>query len=121
MQRDATQPLYLDIHLAPGARFEQPLPAGHNGFTYTYRGTVHVGPEGEAAEVPSLRMAVLANAGEGEGSVLLVNTSADTPARTLLIAGQPLNEPIAQYGPFVMNTQEEVFQAVADFRAGRLA
>ena len=63
-------------------------------------------------------MAILANGKDTDGVVL---QAGDAPARALLVAGQPLNEPIAQYGPFVMNTHEEIFQAVEDFRAGRFA
>lgn len=113
VQREATQPLYLDIHLPAGAEFEQPLAAGHNAFFYVYRGEVVV--DGKA--VPQARMAILDNAQGADG----VKIKADTDSRLILIAGRPLNEPIAQYGPFVMNTNAEVFQAVEDFRAGRFA
>ena len=111
VQRDVTQPLYLDIELPAGATFEQPLPAGHNAFVYVFRGEVVV--EGKA--VPQARMAILDNAQAADG----VRIKATAPARLLLIAGRPLNEPIAQYGPFVMNTQAEIFQAVEDFRNGK--
>ncbi|MGO4474751.1 pirin family protein [Massilia sp. 2TAF26] len=113
VQREATQPLYLDIHLPAGVAFEQPLAAGHNAFFYVYRGEVVV--DGKA--VPQARMAILDNAQGADG----VKIKADTDSRLILIAGRPLNEPIAQYGPFVMNTNAEVFQAVEDFRAGRFA
>jgi quercetin 2,3-dioxygenase len=109
VQREATQPLYLDLHLAEGTRFAQPLPAEHNAFVYVYRGQVTV----NGTEVPAGRMALLRNEGDG------VALQAGPDSRALLIAGRPLNEPIAQYGPFVMNTQQEIFQAVEDFRAGR--
>lgn len=111
VQRDVTQPLYLDIELPAGATFEQPLPAGHNAFVYVFRGEAVV--EGKA--VPQARMAILDNAQDADG----VRIKATAPARLLLIAGRPLNEPIAQYGPFVMNTQAEIFQAVEDFRNGK--
>ncbi|WP_296952353.1 pirin family protein [uncultured Massilia sp.] len=113
VQRAGTEPLYLDIDLPAGAVFEQPLPAGHNAFLYVFRGEVVV----EGKGVPQARMAILDNAKDADG----VRIKAAEPARLLLIAGRPLNEPIAQYGPFVMNTQAEVFQAVEDFRAGRFA
>ena len=109
--RAATAPLYLDIHLPAGARFAQPLAAGMNAFAYVYRGTVHTA--GEC--LPVRRMAIFANEGDG---VLIEAVEA---SRLILVAGQPLGEPIAQYGPFVMNTQQEIQQALADYRAGRLA
>jgi redox-sensitive bicupin YhaK (pirin superfamily) len=125
VQRDDTEPLYLDLHLAPGARFEQPLPASHNAFAYVYRGGVTVA----GTEVRRGRMAIFANprvdfsvggiAGADADGVVL--EAGDEGARAILIAGRPLREPIAQHGPFVMNTQQEIFQAVEDFRAGRLA
>ena len=110
--RDASAPLYLDIHLPSGARFAQPLPAAHNAFVYVYRGEVRIGGQ----TVPVQRMALLANDAGADGVV--IEASAD--AQVLLIAGQPLNEPIAQYGPFVMNTQQEIHQAIRDFRDGTL-
>jgi redox-sensitive bicupin YhaK (pirin superfamily) len=113
VQREATQPLYLDVQLPQGVAFEQPLPAGHNAFFYVYRGEVVV--DGKA--VPQGRMAILDNAHGADG----VQLKASVDSRLILIAGKPLNEPIAQYGPFVMNTNAEVFQAVEDFRAGRFA
>jgi redox-sensitive bicupin YhaK (pirin superfamily) len=113
VQRDGTQPLYLDIELPAGATLDLPLAAGHNAFIYVFRGEAVVGGKG----VPQARMAILDNAQGADG----VRIKAATPSRLLLIAGRPLNEPIAQYGPFVMNTQAEVFQAVEDFRAGRFA
>lgn len=115
MQRETTEPLYLDLHLPAGAVFAQPLPAGHNAFVYVYRGALTI----EGTAVPSQRMAILAN-GIDRDSVVLA-AGADAPARALLIAGAPLREPIAQYGPFVMNTNEQIAQAVDDFRNGRLA
>jgi len=124
MQRPAgefpTEPLYLDLHFpAGGATFTQPLPALHNAFIYVYRGTVHVVDAAElATPVPLHRMAILENAGDG---VRLQADPGGTPARALLIAGKPLGEPIAQYGPFVMNTREELMTAVEDFQNGRLA
>jgi redox-sensitive bicupin YhaK (pirin superfamily) len=110
--RDTTQPNYLDLHLPAGARFAQQLPAGHNAFIYVYRGEVSVA--GKA--VPVQRMAILANDAQADGVVI----EASVDARVLLISGQPLGEPIVQYGPFVMNSQDEIYQALSDFRDGRL-
>jgi quercetin 2,3-dioxygenase len=112
VQRDGTQPLYLDLHLQAGARFEQPLPEAHNAFVYVYRGRLSIGEQ----HVPAQRMAILRNAGDG-----IAVTAGGEGARAILVAGRPLKEPIVQYGPFVMNTQQEIFRAVEDFRAGRLA
>lgn len=111
--REATQPLYLDVHLPAGARFEQALPAGHNAFLYVYRGEAAV--DGE--RIPARHMAILDNRPDADGVIL----TADAPARVLLVAGQPLGEPIAQHGPFVMNTEAEIHQTLSDLREGRLA
>lgn len=110
--RDFTAPLYLDIHLPAGARFAQPMPADHNAFVYVYRGDVRIGEQ----RVPSKRMAILVNEAQADGVVI----EADADAKVLLIAGKPLREPIVQYGPFVMNSEAEIYQALSDFRAGTL-
>ncbi len=112
VRRDITDPLYLDIHLPAGSRFSQPLPPGHNAFIYVYRGEVSVAGN----RVPSKRMAILTNDAQTDGVII----EADVEAKLLLIAGRPLQEPIAQYGPFVMNTEAEIYQAVSDFRDGKL-
>jgi redox-sensitive bicupin YhaK (pirin superfamily) len=109
--RDATAPLYLDLRLPAGARFAQPLPAEHNAFVFVHEGAVAIG----GTPVAAGRMAILANEGDG------VSIAATTDARLILVAGRPLGEPIVQHGPFVMNTQQEIFQAFADYRDGRLA
>lgn len=118
VQREATEPLYLGLEFAPGARFEQPLAADHNGFVYVYEGELRVGNGAGAQTVPKNRMAILANTPGSDGVVI---SAGATPARALLIAGRPLHEPIVQYGPFVMNTKEQIYQAVEDFRNGKLA
>lgn len=110
--REATAPLYLDLHLPAGTRFTQSLPVGHNAFVYVYRGEVAIAGD----TIPAQRMAILANAPQADG----VTIDAAGDARVLLVAGRPLNEPIAQYGPFVMNTDQEIYQAVNDFRNGHL-
>jgi len=116
VQKAHTEPLYLDLHLEPGATFEQAVPAGHNAFVYVYRGEVAIDSGAVRTPVPRERMAVLAHGADTDG--VRLQAGADG-ARALLIAGRPLNEPIAQYGPFVMNKQTEIFQAVEDFRAGK--
>lgn len=109
VQRPDTDPLYLDVHLPAGQRFFQPLPLGHNAFAYVYRGEVDIA----GTLVPAQHMAILANDGAPGVSIY-----AASEARLLLIAGQPLGEPIAQYGPFVMNRHEEIRQAIRDYEAG---
>jgi redox-sensitive bicupin YhaK (pirin superfamily) len=111
--RDVTQPRYLDLHLPAGTRFEQALPDTNNAFIYVYRGEVTIAGK----LVPTQRMAILAHGKEADGVVIEANAD----ARVLLISGQPLKEPIVQYGPFVMNSQDEIYQALSDFRDGRLA
>jgi len=113
MQREVTEPLYLDIELPAGATFTQALPASHNAFVYVYRGEARIGE----TQVPLQRMAILANAADRDGITL----TATEPSRVLLIAGKPLGEPIAQYGPFVMNSEAEIRQAVEDYQAGKFA
>ncbi|MFT4171241.1 MAG: pirin family protein [Rhodocyclaceae bacterium] len=109
--RPDTAPLYLDVHLPAGASFAQRIPAGHNAFIYTYRGEVDV----DGTRVPDRNMGLLVNDSHADGIVF----TATADARVLIIAGQPLDEPIAQYGPFVMNTQEEIMQTLMDYRAGK--
>lgn len=113
VQRERTAPLYLDVAIPAGASVDLPVPLGHNAFVYVFRGEAVIAGKG----VPQNRMAILDNAPAADG----VRIAASAPARLLLLAGRPLNEPIAQYGPFVMNTQAELVQAVEDFRAGRFA
>ena len=119
VQRAVTEPLYLDLHFGtdPAQRLAHPLPAGHNAFVCVYRGSLQVGEGEPATVVPRGRLAVLAN--EGDGVVLRPAAHASEPCRALLIAGAPLREPIAQYGPFVMNTREQLLEAVEDFQRGR--
>ncbi|MCZ2440369.1 MAG: pirin family protein [Burkholderiales bacterium] len=114
VERAATQPLILDLQLEAGAHFAQPLPPTHNAFVYVHRGELAVGTQ----SVPTGRMAILANAADRDGVLLEASPQG---ARALLVAGRPLAEPIAQYGPFVMNTQAEILSALEDYRTGRLA
>jgi len=111
--RETTEPLYLDIHIPAGTSFSTALPKTHNAFIYVYRGAVTVGD----SLVNSQRMGILSNTQGADG----VTLSASGNSRLILVAGKPLNEPIVQYGPFVMNTQEEIHQALDDYRNGRFA
>lgn len=110
MQRAVTEPLYLDLHFDAAASFSQTLPAAANAFIYVYRGSASINGQ----TVPEHTMAILRNDPKADGVIL----ESQGPARVLLIAGLPLHEPIAQYGPFVMNTQQELVEAVSDFQAG---
>src|SRR6185503_17651635 len=109
----STDPHYFDLHLAPGAVFEQALPAGHNAFLYVYEGEALVG---EGREPVAKRAAGLLS----DGEKVRVEAGA-AGARVLLLAGRPLREPVVQYGPFVMNTREEIEQAIADYQSGALS
>lgn len=110
-----TDPLYLDLHFSGDQTFSQALPVTHNALVYVYRGELQVlDAQGQTQALGLHRMGVLRNEGDG------VRFRATAGTRALLIAGQPLGEPIAQYGPFVMNTRDELIQAVEDFQAGRL-
>lgn len=113
MTREVTEPVYLDIHIPAGVEFSTAIPSSHNAFIYVYRGRVKVGD----TAVETQRMGILGNTPGADGVTLA--TTED--ARLILVAGKPLNEPIVQYGPFVMNTQEEIHRALDDFRNGHFA
>ncbi|HKX40534.1 MAG TPA: pirin family protein, partial [Burkholderiaceae bacterium] len=118
VSRPTTEPLVLDVTLPAGTSFDAALPAAHNAFAYVFGGTaVDVG----GTRVSSERMAILANDPSADGVRFTVDRDVTAPGRVLLVAGAPLNEPIAQYGPFVMNTVEQIREAVEDFQRGKLA
>jgi len=104
-------PTYLDVALPAGGAFEQPVPRGHTALLYVYQGEVAVGGAARTA-LPATRLAIL-----GDGDVVRVRAGA-APARFLLLSAQPLEEPYARYGPFVMNTREEIAQALHELREG---
>lgn len=107
----STAPLFLDVQLPPGGQFSQPIEAGHNAFAYPYEGSLQLGE----------RHIARGDAGVlGEGDHVTFQAG-DSAVRFILLAAKPLNEPIVQYGPFVMNTREEIEQALRDYSAGTLA
>ncbi len=107
----ATDPVFADLVLEPGARVSLPVPGSHNALIYLYEGSAVVGD----TAVPERAAGVL---GDGESLEL---EAGDSGASLLLLAGRPLDEPVVQHGPFVMNTREEIEQAMRDYRDGSLA
>jgi len=118
IRQPATDPTYLDVTIEPGAKFTEPLAADHAAFLYVFEGAVRVGEGSEGRAVHAHELAVL-----GEGAeIRLEGLSAGADgrsARAILVAGKPLREPVAKYGPFVMNTREELQQAFTDFQSGK--
>ena len=108
--------VYQDWSLDPGAVVEQPLAEDHHALVYVFEGRAEVGSDGR-----SLGEGQLGLLGPGQDVRLAVPTAAPAGARLLLLAGRPLREPVARYGPFVMNTESEVRQALSDYRSGRFA
>lgn len=109
----STDPLYLDVRLPAAVSFAAPVTAGHHAFLYLYDGAATVG---EDRQTLPYRAAGLLS----EGDAVRVEAGAEG-ARFLLLAGKPIGEPVMQYGPFVMNTREEIEQALTDYRDGTLA
>lgn len=110
----AADPTYLDAFVPANTKFNHPIPEGHTAFAYVYSGDATFGvtddDEGEQVSAPHLVVF-------GDGDAVQIRTSVDD-VRFLLISGKPLNEPIARYGPFVMNTEAEIEQALSDLRRG---
>jgi redox-sensitive bicupin YhaK (pirin superfamily) len=109
-----TDPTYLDVSLPTGARFSQPVNTDYSVFLYPYEGRLEVGTGGATRTLDSHSAGVL-TAGDR-----IEVTAGREGARFLLLAGRPLREPVVQYGPFVMNTRQEIEQAVRDFQSGAL-
>ena len=112
VSRPQTQPLYLDIVLPAGVAFEERLAAELNVFIVVYRGAAMVADD----TVTALQLAILDTDPAADG----VRLTAKEDSRLLLVAGKPLHEPIVQHGPFVMNDEQEIYQAISDYRQGRL-
>jgi redox-sensitive bicupin YhaK (pirin superfamily) len=113
VKQPATDPTYLDIRLDAGADFTLALPTGHSAFVYVYEGGVSVGAGRDAAAINAQELAVL-----GDGTDVRLSGRAPR-SRAILVAGRPLREPVARYGPFVMNTREEIMQAFQDYQSGK--
>jgi redox-sensitive bicupin YhaK (pirin superfamily) len=111
----AANPLYLDVQLEPGASFSQPILAGHTAVAYVYHGEGEFGLDenGQGQVVDAVRMVVF-----GDGDEIRVQAAPAGPVQFMLVAGAPFREPIVPYGPFVMNTVEEIQQALDDLRKG---
>jgi quercetin 2,3-dioxygenase len=110
---------YLHFTLAPGAAIVQPMPASYAAFAYAVSGQISVGTGSPEGPVPVSEGEMAIFAVDGDVVSLAVPAEAARPAEVLLIGGEPLQEPIARYGPFVMNTRAEIIQAVEDFRSGK--
>jgi redox-sensitive bicupin YhaK (pirin superfamily) len=108
----AAKPTYMDVTLDPGVAFSLPVEIGHQVVAYLFEGMATFGPDDETL-VEAVKMLVFGESGE-----FRVRADKDSHARFMLMAGGPFGEPIAPYGPFVMNTQEEIMQAFAELRAG---
>ena len=104
----SVDPLYIDITLPAGGSITQPVTSGHTGFAYVFDGEAQI----EGSQIDLHTLAVL---GDGDQ----VTISSDTGARVILVAGRPIGEPVARYGPFVMNTKQEIHQAIEDYNNGR--
>ncbi len=111
----STDPLYLDLKLPAGVALEVPVTRGHSAFLYVYEGDAGVGAPADARPLPYRAAGVLS---DGDGVRV---QGGEHGAQLLLLAARPLREPVVQYGPFVMNTRQEIEQAVEDYRSGRFA
>ena len=108
----AAEPLYIDVTVPPGSIFQQPLTRGHNSFAYVFEGSGMFGDAPDSVKVNQPALVILS-----DGDFIKVTTDKNA-VRFLLVAGKPLNEPVARYGPFVMNTKAEIEQALEDLRRG---
>jgi len=106
--------LYVHATLRPGGRLALPVESGWNAFAYVFEGRARVGREARA--VPAGTMVIL----EDDGAEVLLSADGDAVAQVLVLAGRPIGEPVARYGPFVMTTERELVEAFDDYRAGRM-
>ena len=117
ISQPATDPTYLDVELAAGASFVHTLPVDHATFVYVFEGALQVGAAADAPVIDTHQLAVM---GPGQRLTLRGPAAAgEIAGRAIVVAGRPLREPVARYGPFVMNTQAEIMQAFQDYQSGR--
>lgn len=111
----AAQPLYMDVTLSPESGFTLAIPNGHSAVAYVFEGAgfFGLGDDCQGEQIAAIKMLVFE-----DGDYLRAQTGADSSVRFMLMAGAPFNEPIVPYGPFVMNTSEEIQQAFEDLRKG---
>jgi len=109
----AAEPTYLDVVIAPHGSFSLPIPRGHSAFAYIFEGEGKFGPEKRSVTTPRLVV-------WDDGDSVEVRTE-ESAVRFLLVSGKPLNEPIARYGPFVMNSKAEIEQTLRELQAGTFA
>jgi len=114
IQGMSTDVLFLDIQLPADSHFELPLPCDYNAFVYPYECQVMIGPQFAQQPLPPQQAGVLSLGDQ------LEIWAEEHPVAFLLLAGRPLGEPVVQHGPFVMNTQAEIEQAIADYKKGQL-
>jgi len=110
----AADPTYLDVFVPARASFIHPIERGHTAFAYVFEGEVRFGSR-DRADDPPISAPTLVVLGDGDAVQV---TTGETPVRFLLVSGKPLHEPIARYGPFVMNTQEEIRQTLLELSQG---
>ena len=111
----STEPIFFDVHCPAGLCFEEALPPEHNVYVYVYEGELVANPESSLTQGLKAKQGGIFSA--GDTLCLCAGTAA---TKFLLLAAKPLNEPVVQHGPFVMNTREEIEQAIADYRSNRL-
>jgi redox-sensitive bicupin YhaK (pirin superfamily) len=118
ISQPATDPTYLDVAIEPGAEFVQQLPRDYAAFLYVFEGSLQVGTGAGAKTLGDHELAVLTEGDEIRLKGVSAGADGHT-ARAILVAGRPLREPVAKYGPFVMNTRAELQQAFEDFQSGK--
>ncbi|XP_037552757.1 pirin [Nematolebias whitei] len=109
-----TPTLYLDFKMQAGSVHEQPVPSGWTAFIYTLSGSIHAGPAQQQQQVEPHHTVVF-----GDGDCVRFQNQGSEVSHFVLIAGEPINEPVVQHGPFVMTTQEEIQQAMKDYQTGQ--